>query len=194
MILASRLGFEGLTLGVLADSLGISKSGLYAHFRSKEALILAVFERTIQRFTEHAAPYFEGQPPGLGQLRAYLRSWLDWIAQPLLPAGCPILGAGFEFEDVPGATRERLLEVHRASRARFEAFLRRAIASGELKADLPIPLVLFEVRAIMLAFHEQMRLVQDPEARTIAEEALGGLLLRYLAPRGARTTKKPRAS
>jgi AcrR family transcriptional regulator len=179
LVLASRLGLDGLTLGVLAESLGLSKSGLYAHFRSKEALVLAVLEHTLGCYREHARPYLEGKAHGLEELRAYLVAWLDWIASPALPAGCPILGASFELEDQAGPTRDRVVELHEGSRLGLKAMVLRAIAMGELSAELPVEQVLFELRGITLAFHLEYRLVRSPKARPMAEAALASLLDRY---------------
>ncbi|HEY5956630.1 MAG TPA: TetR/AcrR family transcriptional regulator [Polyangiaceae bacterium] len=179
LVLASRLGLDGLTLGVLADSLELSKSGLYAHFRSKEALILAVLEHTKARHLEHAAPYLEGKAKGLEELRAYLSSWLDWIALPTLPAGCPILGASFELEDLDGPARDYVVGLAIASRARLGSMLRSAIAKGELSTDTPIEQVLFELRGVSLSFHFEYRLLRETSARERAENAFSHVLARY---------------
>jgi AcrR family transcriptional regulator len=181
LILASRLGLEGLTLGVLAESLDLSKSGLYAHFRSKEALILAVLEHTKLRHQQHSAPYFEGKPKGVARLRAYVSAWLDWVALPTLPAGCPILGASFELEAVEGPAREFIVNLTHASRARLAALVRDAIETGELHHDLPIDQISFELRGIALSFHLEHRLLRDENARARAETAFEALLLRYTA-------------
>lgn len=180
LILASRFGLEGLTLGVLAESLELSKSGLYAHFRSKEALILAVLQHAKDRHLDHAAPYLQGKAKGLAELRAYLTACLDWIALPSLPAGCPILGASFEVEDLDGPTRQCIVDLTRGSRARQAALLKAAIETGELRADLPINQVVFEIRGIHLAFHVELRLLRERAARERAETALESLLSRYL--------------
>jgi len=177
--LASRLGLDGLTLGVLAEALGLSKSGLYAHFRSKEALLLALLEHTRNRFVSHAASYMEGRAKGLDTLRAYLRAWLDWVALPELPAGCPILGAAFELEDLEGPPREHILEIQRASRDALRKMLLAAIGEGELDESAPVRQIIFELRGIALAFHQELRLMRDPEARALADAAIEGLLSRY---------------
>lgn len=181
LVLASRLGLDGLTLGVLAESLQLSKSGLYAHFRSKEALVLAVLEHTLARYREHVGPYLEGRARGLDELRGYIAAWLDWTASPTLPAGCPILGASFELEDQTGPVRDRLVQLHEGSRVGLKAMVLRAVATGELSAELPVEQVLFELRGIVLAFHVEYRLLRSPDARRVAEAAVGSLLDRYTA-------------
>ncbi len=179
LVLASRLGLDGLTLGVLADSLGLSKSGLYAHFRSKEALIVAVIQHTKTRYAEHAASYVEGKAKGLEELRAFFTAWLDWIALPSLPAGCPVLGASFEVEDLDGPARDCVVELTRASRAHQALLLERAMSTGELRADLPVEQVLFELRGITLSFHIDYRLLREASARERANTAFDGLIARY---------------
>lgn len=182
LVLASRLGLDGLTLGVLAETLGLSKSGLYAHFRSKEALVLAVLEHTKQRFVEHCVPYFEGRTSALDELRAHFAAWLDWIALADLPAGCPILGASFEVEDLDGPTRDYIVTTTRGSRLLLCQRLKRAVDSGELQTDLPIEQVAFEIRGFSLSFHIEHRLLRDKSARKRADAAFESLLARYMPP------------
>jgi AcrR family transcriptional regulator len=188
VVLASRLGLEGLTLGVLADALHLSKSGLYAHFRSKEALILAVLEHTRSRHLEHLSPYLEGKAKGLAEFRAFFASWLDWTALPSLPAGCPILGASFELEDVPGPPRDYVIETMRASRVRLTTMLKAAVANGELDSNLPIDQVLFETRGIVLSFHLEYRLLGEKHARARADHAFEQLLARYANTKAQKTS------
>jgi AcrR family transcriptional regulator len=164
---------------MLAESLELSKSGLYAHFRSKETLVLAVLEHTKTRHLEHAKPYFDGRAKGLDELRAHLTSWLDWIALPSLPAGCPILGASFELEDTDGPARDFIVHVTRASRERLATLLRRAVETGELGADTPIDDVVFELRGLSLNFHLEHRLLKEKDARTRVDRAIASLLARY---------------
>jgi AcrR family transcriptional regulator len=179
LVLASRLGLEGLTLGVLAENLGLSKSGLYAHFRSKEALVLAVIDHTKARHLEHSRPYLEGKPPGIEQVRAYFESWLDWTALPSLPAGCPLMGAAFEFEDIEGRARAAIVDTLCNSRNYLANFLKRAIGNHEIAAAAPIEQFLFEMRGIVLSFHIEHRLLHDPMARARAQSAFDALLTRY---------------
>ncbi len=181
LALSSRLGISGLTLGVLAESLELSKSGLFAHFRSKEALILALFDYTRERFLEHSKPYLKGKAEGLAELQASFTAWLDWIALPALPAGCPLMGASFELEDVPGPLRDRVVELTLAARERMAQLLRRAIEKKELSASLDITQTLFEIRGLTLAFHIEHRLLREPRARAHAEKAFEQLILRCRA-------------
>lgn len=189
IILASRLGLEGLTLGVLAESIGCSKSGLYAHFRSKEALVLAVIEHTKARHWEHARKYMDGKAPGIDQLRAYYKAWLDWTALPSLPAGCPLMGASFEFEDLEGHARDAIVELTHNTRAFLKNLLQQAIANRDLVTETPIDQVLFEMLGIVLAFHLGHRLMREAAARERAEKAFESLLARYQAPAGKQSLR-----
>jgi AcrR family transcriptional regulator len=180
VVLASRWGFEGLSLGLLAGSLGLSKSGLYAHFRSKEALVLAVLDRTAEKHVAHSAPYLAGKEAGLSRLSAYLFSWLDWLALPELPAGCPILGAAFEFEETEGIARDRLFEILQSMSKMVEELLRQSIMQGHLRADLPIAQVVFELRSVALGYHLEARFMKSPNARLLANEAIAAILKRYV--------------
>ncbi|MGC4064187.1 MAG: TetR/AcrR family transcriptional regulator [Polyangiaceae bacterium] len=184
LMLASRHGLDGLSLGMLSESLELSKSGLYAHFRSKEALVIAVLQHTRARYIEHMKPYVTGRAKGLDELRGHLAAWLDWIALPSLPAGCPILGASFEVEDLDGPTRDFVIDLTRASRERLATLLRNTIATGELRADTPVEQLLFEIRGIALSFHLECRLIKEKDARARADRALDDLLARYASGPG----------
>jgi len=170
--IASRDGLEGLSIGLLASALGLSKSGLFAHFGSREALQVAVLDHAAERFRRRAWPLRE-LPPGPERLRFLLRTTLDWIDDPELPGGCPISGACIEFDDREGPVRERLLELQQFSRSQtvelFEAFT----IQGQDREQLA-----FEYRGIALAYHHAARVLRDPRARQWAEGALEALITR----------------
>lgn len=184
MRLASRMGLEGLTIGTLAEALSLSKSGLFRHFGSKEALQVAVLDHVSQRFRERLAPRLSAERPGLARLEAMVEAWLDWIQDPDLPGGCPVLGSLFELEDRPGPPREKLLELQRSSQAGMAKLLGEAVACGDLAGTTPIAQVLFELRGITLAFHVASRLLGDPEARPRAQAAFEALMARHAASAG----------
>lgn len=188
MQLASRDGLEGLTIGSLSDALSLSKSGLFAHFGSKEALQLAVLEHARDRFSAHLAPYLDGVAKGLPTLQALVQALFDWVALPELPAGCPILGATFELEAREGPLREFLVKVHGDSRARMSSMVQEAVDAGHLDRDLDVVQFIFELRGIVLAFHETLHVSRSPQARTRANRAIAALVKRH-APASA--TRRP---
>jgi AcrR family transcriptional regulator len=127
--LASEGGLGALTLGPLADRLGMSKSGLFAHFRSKEALQVEVLERAAQRFTEQVIDPVRNEPDRSKRLGIFFRNWIDWIEDPGLSGGrggCPILASYFEFDDVPGPVRETAANQYRM----FYGFIQRLVAAA----------------------------------------------------------------
>ena len=102
--LTSEVGLEGLTIGVLAKLVGMSKSGLYAHFASKEELQVAVLEAAAGLFREQVFEPAKRQPRGLPRIQALFDRWLDWSAT-VLSGGCPFIAASTEFDDRPGPGR-----------------------------------------------------------------------------------------
>ena len=96
--IASRLGLEGLTIGSLADATGMSKSGLFAHFGSREELQLAVLEHAAQRYGETVLVPALKIDRGLPRLRAMFERWLDWASASGLPGGCIMIAAAHEYE------------------------------------------------------------------------------------------------
>jgi AcrR family transcriptional regulator len=168
----------GLTIGALAGELSLSKSGLFAHFGSKEALQLAVLEHARGRFAAHLEPRLRGTVPGLASLRAFMHAWLDWIASSHLPAGCPILGATFELEARQGPPRDFLVKLHGDARVRLSGFVEAAVKSGHVARGTDVAQLIFELRGIALAFHEELHVMRSPQARTHADRAIASLLQR----------------
>lgn len=175
--IASRDGLQGLTIGSLSQALSLSKSGLFLHFGSKEALQVAVLEHAFDRVAAFIRPRVEGARDPLDLLRKRFLATLDWIDNPDLPGGCPITAAGFELDDREGAPREVLVaRQKRAQEVQAKAF--EAVAAPG--AD--VGQLVFELRGITLAYHHQSRVLRDPEARGKALRAFEGLLERALRP------------
>jgi len=172
---ASRDGLEGLSIGALAAELDMSKSGLFAHFGSKEALQIATLEHAAARVGERTAPALLA-PPGPERLRLLFRAIQGWIDDPDLPGGCPITGACIEFDDRDGPVREALARIQRHTMARaadlFDAFA----APGHDREQLA-----FEFRAICLAYHHAARMLREPRAGEWARNALESLIEKALA-------------
>ena len=99
---ASRLGLEGLTIGGLAEATGMSKSGLFAHFGSREGLQLAVLEHAAQRFGEKVLRPALQIERGLPRLRSMFERWLEWAVATGLPGGYIMIAAAAEYDDRPG--------------------------------------------------------------------------------------------
>jgi AcrR family transcriptional regulator len=189
MQLASRDGLDGLTIGSLSEELSLSKSGLFAHFGSKEALQLAVLEHTRGRFAAHLKPYLHGIAKGLPMLQAFVQAWLDWVASSDLPAGCPLLGATFELEARDGPAREYLIKVHGDSRLRLTGMIQDAVDAGQLERELDVAQLIFELRGIVLAFHEALHVIRSNQARSRANRAISALVSRHTPASPARVVR-----
>ncbi len=101
----SQSGLAGVTLGVLADQVGMSKSGLFAHFRSKEDVQIGLLQYMAQFATTHVVQPRMSADEGLPRLKALVHNWFGWAQRAGLPGGCPVAAGLFEFDDVEGAVR-----------------------------------------------------------------------------------------
>jgi AcrR family transcriptional regulator len=181
--IASRLGLEGLTIGSLADATGMSKSGLFAHFGSREDLQLAVLEHAAQRYGEMVfAPVLKIER-GLPRLRALFERWLDWAIASGLPGGCIMISAANEYDDRPGPIRDAVIANQHRGSAITQKAVRLAIEEGHLRADTDPEQISFELLGIVLATHNHRRLLGDKEARKRALIAFDQLIERHAAPR-----------
>jgi AcrR family transcriptional regulator len=174
--LASRDGLEGLSIGVLAAELDMSKSGLFAHFGSKEALQIATLERAAERVRRHTAAAGRAAP-GPDRVRALFQGIKDWIDDPDLPGGCPITGACIEFDDRDGPVRDALSKLQRLSMQRAAALFEPFAAPGRDAEQLG-----FEFRAICLGYHHAARMLREPRAGQWARNALESLIERAGKP------------
>src|SRR5690349_16208396 len=133
--LASQVGLTGLTIGVLADELELSKSGLFAHFQSKEALQIDVLNHAAQRFSEMVVRPALQEPRGAPRLRALFERWLKWENDIALPGGCIFVAATTELDDRPGAVRDRLVELQRDWIEVLRVSVRKGVDAGLFRAD-----------------------------------------------------------
>src|SRR5687768_8025264 len=111
--LASEVGLEGLSIGLLAGRVGMSKSGLFAHFESKERLQVAVLEEATRRFVDLVVAPALRAPRGKPRVVALLERWLSWSQQDFMPGGCIFLSASGELDDRPGPARDALVASQR---------------------------------------------------------------------------------
>jgi AcrR family transcriptional regulator len=173
--LASEIGLEGLAIGPLASRLKMSKSGLFAHFGSKEELQLATLRRAQARFEETVFHPALAAPRGLPRLRALLERWLAWADDPGLPGGCVILGATAEYDDRPGPIRDALADGQCRLREAIARAVEIAVAEGHLAAGTDPEQLAFEFFAIVIAAHHDRRLLREraaPQRALVAFERL----------------------
>jgi len=170
------VGLEGLSIGALAGRLGMSKSGLFAHFGSKEDLQLATLRHGQQRFEAAVFRPALVAPRGLPRLHALFEHWLAWIARAQRPGGCVILAASVEYDDRPGALRDALVAGQRELRGALAKAVRLAVEEGHLAPQTDPWQLVFEVLGMVLALHHDRGLLDDPRATDRARRAFQRLL------------------
>jgi AcrR family transcriptional regulator len=177
---ASAEGFEALTIGVLAEKTGLSKSGLFAHFGSKEELQIATLDEAIRRFNEAAVLPALTAPRGLKRLTALFDHWLEWNSRAQL-TGCPMMTAITEFDDKPGPMRDAVVEHMRRSQEGMIRSVQMAIDAGEFAADTDPEQFAFELFGIVATCYRARNLFHDPKAHTRAKLAFDRLVKSALA-------------
>jgi AcrR family transcriptional regulator len=174
--LASRDGLEGLSIGGLATELGLSKSGLFAHFGSKEDLQLAVLKEAGTRFEDTVMrPAFRA-PRGEPRLRRLFENWMHWIGDPASPGGCVFLAAAAELDDREGRPRDFLVGSQKQLVASLARSARLAIEEGHFAADLDVDQFAFELYSLLLGCSHWKRLLRDPKAEARTRMAFDRLL------------------
>jgi AcrR family transcriptional regulator len=187
--IVSQAGLEGLTIGTLAEATGMSKSGLFAHFGSREDLLLAVLGRGQEEFIKVVVNPALARPRGLPRLRALFTHWIDWTESADLPGGCPMIGGASEFDDKPGPVRDALAAGQRAWIDTLNRALRQAIEQGQLRSDADPEQLSFEMFGMALVVHHHRRLLGYDKARNRALAALERLLERHAAAPAAGATR-----
>jgi AcrR family transcriptional regulator len=174
--LATRDGLEGLSIGGLATELGLSKSGLFAHFGSKEDLQVAVLQAAALRFEEMVVrPAFRARR-GEPRLRALVDNWLAWVSDPAMPGGCLFVAAASELDDRDGRPRDFLVAAQRQLIATLAKAARLAVEAGHFRPEVDGAQLAFDIYATMLAYNYWKRLLRDPDAETRARTTLDRLI------------------
>ena len=155
-------GLEGLTIGRLADDVGMSKSGLIRHFGSKEGLQLAALDAGIELFVREIWEPAADSEPGIVRLRALCDAWVSYLERDLLPGGCFLTAAATEFDGRGGPVREATREAWARWLRLLEREARTAIEAGELPADGDPAQIAFELNGIGMALNNALQLHEDP--------------------------------
>ena len=162
--LATRVGLGGVSIGGLATDLGLSKSGLFAHFQSKEALQLQVLELASSRFVDTVLRPALAAPRGEPRLREIMERWRQWSHLHALPGGCLFIAAAIELDDQPGPTRDRLVALQKDWLDAVAHAVRVAVDEGHFRADVDPQQMAHDLNAIALGYHWSSRLMRDPLA------------------------------
>jgi AcrR family transcriptional regulator len=181
LALASRHGLEGLSIGAIAEITGMSKSGVFAHFGSREGLQIAVIREYHARFEEEVFVPAIREPRGLPRLRALFDRWVRRVSVEI-DSGCLYISGAVDFDDRPGAVRDALVGMVQAWQAALESAIRKAIDAGHLLPNADPRQLLFEMHGLILALHHDARLLRHPDAEARARNGFE----RILAPHAAR--------
>jgi AcrR family transcriptional regulator len=170
--LASLEGLEGLTIGRLADDLSMSKSGLFAHFGSKEDLQLSTIEAARERFVEEVVRPALKAPRGYPRLLALCHAWLGYVKREVFPGGCFFAAASFEFDGRPGTVRDAIARAMDAWLETLEKAIRMAKEEGHLDPKIDPAQLAFELNALFFGANFAWNLRHDPKAFAHAQKAI----------------------
>jgi AcrR family transcriptional regulator len=176
--LMSRCGLSGVTLGGLAEDVGMSKSGLFAHFKSKDAVQIALLDRAAVVANRVVVTPAMDAPAGLARLKALVENWLGWTSRAGLSGGCPIAAALFELDDLDGEVRVKVQAMEGAWRALLRGLVAETMAAGEFRSNLDPDQFVFELCGVYLTHHASRRFLCDPLADRRALEAFQRLIAR----------------
>jgi AcrR family transcriptional regulator len=173
---ASRCGFESLTIGTLAEKTGMSKSGLFAHFGSKQELQLAALDEAARMFTEEVFMPALKAPRGVKRLKALLENWITWPQRASLPGGCPVDQATREYVHSPGPMRDAAMDRQKQLDRELSRAVQLAIDTGELSPKTDPKQVAFEFVAIVLASYRVTAVRGEEEGLKNARVAFDRLI------------------
>ena len=173
--LSARVGLEGLTIGALAERMQMSKSGVFAHFGSREDLQIAVLKAYEQRFVDDVLIPGLTAPRGLPRLRAIMDRWLERTALEAAD-GCIWISGASEYDDRPGAVREELVTMVKAWQRELTRAAQQAADLGDLHPGVPVAELVFELYGLALALHHDTRLLKAPDSLSRARRVFHRIL------------------
>jgi AcrR family transcriptional regulator len=170
--LAGQFGLEGLSIGALAKELALSKSGLFAHFRSKETLQKQVLDAAAEEFARRVVRPALAEPRGERRNRALFENWLAWTQA----GGCIFVTASVELDDRPGPLRDHLVKLQKDWQDIRVRVARTGVETGDFRRDLDCEQFAHDSFGVMLACHHSARLFRDPRAVDRARDAFERLI------------------
>lgn len=174
--LASEAGLAGVSIGSLAERTGMSKSGLFAHFASKENLDVAILKEAVDRFIAHVVAPALKEPRGEPRVRALFNRWLKWPTLDFQPGGCVFMVAGVELDDRPGPARDVLVAAQRDWIETLAQAARIAKEEKHFRADLDENQFAYELFSSVIGSYYVHRLGLDPRSPKRIRAAFDRLL------------------
>ena len=179
--LASRNGLEGLTIGLLADRMSMSKSGVFAHFGSREDLQLEVVKLYHHRFEQEVFFPSIKEPRGLPRLVAMFSRWIKRVSVEIA-SGCIYISGAVEYDDRPGPIRDELVSMVMAWQNALLRCVKQSIEVGHLRADTDAEQLVYEMYGLILALHHDARFLRAPGAVERAKAGFERLIENYRNP------------
>lgn len=176
--LATQIGLEGLSIGALAEVTQMSKSGVFAHFGSREELQISVIREYHARFFDEVFSPAMDEARGLPRVRALFANWMKRVAVEL-QSGCIFISGAVEFDDRPGLVRDALAGSVKAWLAAMYRAVVQAKDEGQLDEDADEEQMAFEIHGLILALHYEARFLENPAAIRHANTGFENILARY---------------
>lgn len=170
--LATEEGLEPLSIGRLAEATGMSKSGLFAHFGSKEELQLATVDHAAALFVAEVIDPARSAPRGLARVWALCDHMIDYAERQVFPGGCFFAATSFEFNNRPGPVRDRIEEMLRSWQSYLEHAVEQAQQAGEIDASVSARELAFQLDAFAQAANAQYQLFREERVFDDARRAI----------------------
>ena len=175
--MASQLGLECVTIGNLAKATNLSKSGLFAHFQSKENLQIEILNYAARLFSEGVIVPALKTNAGITRIRALVDNWIQWTSE--LTGGCIFVSASTDFSDRPGRVRDLLLHQQKQWIDCLRRIAQSAVQAGDFRPDIDFDQFAFDLYSLLLGFHLYHNLLNDADTKKHQEIALARLLNSY---------------
>jgi AcrR family transcriptional regulator len=182
--LATQIGLEGLSIGALAEVTQMSKSGVFAHFGSREELQISVIREYHARFEEEVFYPAMSEPRGLPRLRAMFAHWMKRTSIEI-DSGCIYISGAVEFDDRAGPVRDALASSVQTWHGAMKRAIEMAKEEGHLHRDTDEEQMLFEIHGLILALHYEARFLKNPRSIDRANAGFENILKHY----GAKSKK-----
>lgn len=179
--LSSRDGLEGLTIGLLAEKMKMSKSGVFAHFGSREDLQIEVVRLYHNRFEQDVFYPSIKEPRGLPRLQGMFARWVKLVTVEIA-LGCIYISGAVEYDDRPGAIREQLVAMVQAWRDALQRSIQQAMEMGHLRNDINVEQMVYEIYGLILALHHDARFLRIPGSVERAQASFERLIDSYRNP------------
>ena len=176
--LATHIGLEGLSIGALAEVTGMSKSGVFAHFGSREELQISVIREYHTRFEQEVFYPAMQAPRGVSRLRALFANWMKRTSIEI-DSGCIYISGAVEFDDRTGPVRDALANSVMTWQAAMKRAIQQCKECGEIRDDVSEDQMLFEIHGLILALHYEARFMRRPGSLGRAQQGFVNILQRY---------------